>query len=228
MSTIQRKAFRVFLPGLPEGGLRPGTTLILVAPPGGGKTTFCLQFLWEGLKQGERGALICFDAPVSDYLGYFRGFGHEAEPYVDRGSLHLIDFFDRKPESIGEVSSTIESIMEHLQPEPTRLAVDSLSAMGLYFQEDFLPPWVLHIRASLKEKNALACLVIDSEVHPKALVSASQTVSDGMLQMKIEEAPSGELRRFFRAYNLKGVAHSTKWVPYQITSEGIKYLVYKI
>ena len=46
--------------------------------------------------------------------------------------------------------------------------------------------------------------------------------------MKIEEAPSGELRRFFRAYNLKGVAHSTKWVPYQITSEGIKYLVYKI
>jgi KaiC/GvpD/RAD55 family RecA-like ATPase len=228
MSTTRTSEFKIQLPGLPGDYLPPGTTLILAAPPGGGKTTFSLQFLWEGLKQNEKGVLVCFDGPTSDYLGYFEGYGLDVEPYIDGGSLHLIDFFEKRPESIGEVTTTIQSIMEHLQPDQTRLVVDSLSAMGLYFKQDSLPPWVLHMRANMKNRNVLSCLIFDSEVHTRSLISASQTVSDGMLQMKIEESPAGELKRFFRVYNLKGVPHSTKWVPYQITSTGIKYLVYRI
>ena len=40
------------------GGIESGSRNILYGPPGTGKTVFAMQFLWQGLQEGETVALM--------------------------------------------------------------------------------------------------------------------------------------------------------------------------
>ena len=56
-----------------SGGLPQGRLYLLEGPPGSGKTTLSLQFLLQGLKQGER----CLYVTLSETAEELRVFGSE-------------------------------------------------------------------------------------------------------------------------------------------------------
>jgi len=58
--------FKTGIEGLDEsigGGIEPGSRNILYGPPGVGKTVFAMQFLWQGLREGETVAFDVMDKP---------------------------------------------------------------------------------------------------------------------------------------------------------------------
>ena len=49
-----------------EGGIPQYSSTLILGPPGTGKTTFCNQFIYHGLKQNESAIYILFNALPED------------------------------------------------------------------------------------------------------------------------------------------------------------------
>jgi KaiC domain protein len=80
------------IPGLDDmlgGGLIPGSICAIVGSYGTGKTTFSLEFVWEGLQKGENIIYISLEEQKSRILTYMELKGWDVNLYLNK-SLFII------------------------------------------------------------------------------------------------------------------------------------------
>ena len=76
------------IPGLDkmlDGGLLPGRPYVVSGTTGSGKTILCVQFLQQGVKQGERALLVAIDEPPAEIRENVRALGW------DVGKIRILD-----------------------------------------------------------------------------------------------------------------------------------------
>ena len=82
------------LDALVGGGFVKGSLLLLLGPPGTGKSTLAYQFIYEGLK-GEEPCIVVSTVStpeaIKDWLK--NSYGWDYEKYEAKGLLKIIDFF---------------------------------------------------------------------------------------------------------------------------------------
>lgn len=79
------------LDSLIEGGVPKGRSILVTGEPGTGKTILALQFLFEGLKRGEKGIYVTADESPADLLQQAASLGWDFERYVDARDLAILD-----------------------------------------------------------------------------------------------------------------------------------------
>ena len=83
---------KVGILGLDEmlgGGLLSGSICAIIGTYGTGKTTFSLEFVWDGLKRGEKVIYISLEERENRLIGYMKMKGWDVEPYLNK-SLYII------------------------------------------------------------------------------------------------------------------------------------------
>lgn len=123
------------IPGLDrliEGGFVKGSTILVSGAAGTGKSIFCAQFLWEGLKRGEDCMYITLEERPEDIIGDVKRFGWDLEKYIDSKKL-IVEYQD--PFQITDITSPLlDKIKEH---KIQRVVVDSTAVFGMYYKEAF-------------------------------------------------------------------------------------------
>jgi circadian clock protein KaiC len=74
-----------------EGGLPKGRSILITGEPGTGKTVFALQFLFEGLKRGEKCMFVTADEGPMDVLEQAASLGWDLERYADTKELSILN-----------------------------------------------------------------------------------------------------------------------------------------
>ena len=74
-----------------EGGLAKGRSILVTGEPGTGKTIFALQFLFEGLKRGEKCMYVTADEGPMDVLEQAASLGWDLERYSDTKELSILN-----------------------------------------------------------------------------------------------------------------------------------------
>ena len=75
-----------------SGGFIPGRLYIVTGPPGGGKTTFSVQFLVKGALEGENGLYISLSEPTSNIIEDMeRSYRFPINDLISRNKLFFID-----------------------------------------------------------------------------------------------------------------------------------------
>ena len=74
-----------------EGGLPKGRSILVTGEPGTGKTIFALQFLFEGLKRGEKCMYVTADEAPMDVLEQAASLGWDLERYADTKELSILN-----------------------------------------------------------------------------------------------------------------------------------------
>jgi len=123
------------IPGLDklmEGGFVKGSTNLISGAAGTGKTIFCAQFIWEGLKQGEKCMFITLEERPEDILGDVKRFGWNFEKYMEDKKLYLTY---QDPFQITDITSPL--LDEIKQKDIQRVAIDSTAVFGMYYKESF-------------------------------------------------------------------------------------------
>lgn len=116
------------------GGLVGGSIAAIVGAYGTGKTTFALQFVWEGLVRGETAIYISPEESEESIVRYMAMKGREIEPYLHRS------FFVLKLDPTN-YNLTINTIRNELPPllrkySATRLVFDPISHFEELFESD--------------------------------------------------------------------------------------------
>jgi KaiC/GvpD/RAD55 family RecA-like ATPase len=73
-----------------EGGFPRSHTVVVMGSFGTGKTTFGLQFLSEGLRQGEKGIYITLEEDEGSIIDDAKSFGWDLKPAIDSKKLSIV------------------------------------------------------------------------------------------------------------------------------------------
>jgi circadian clock protein KaiC len=71
------------------GGFAPCSALLVAGPAGSGKSSIAIQFLAEGVRQGEPGVLAVFEETPIKYLEQAKGFGLDLHQMIGEKRLRL-------------------------------------------------------------------------------------------------------------------------------------------
>lgn len=120
------------------GGFTPDRLYLLEGVPGSGKTTLALQFILEGVRQGERGLYVTLSETGSELNAVAASHGWSLEGVTVREllpseeSLRPDDQYTMFHPSEIELSETTRTILADVERiEPDRLVFDSLSELRL-------------------------------------------------------------------------------------------------
>ena len=81
----------VGLDPLLDGGFPKGRSILVTGEPGTGKTIFALQFLYDGLKRGEKGVFVTADEAPMDVIEQAASLGWDFEPHIQNKELAILN-----------------------------------------------------------------------------------------------------------------------------------------
>ncbi|XXY45771.1 ATPase domain-containing protein [Sorangium sp. So ce269] len=133
----ERRRVPVGVPGLDEmlgGGLLTGDATLVSGPSGTGKTALGIQFIAEGIKQGEPGVLALFEEHPEEFLARATEMGLDLEALVQRRLARVL-FFRPLALSADEVLYEVQQAVAQIGAR--RLVIDSLNGLELALSPSF-------------------------------------------------------------------------------------------
>ncbi len=116
------------------GGLIPGSICAIIGTYGTGKTTFSLQFIWEGLKKGEHIIYISLEEREDRILEYMQQKGWDVKPFMNKSlfviKLDTTDFNLANNRIKNELPKLIKQVNAH------RVVIDPISLFEDLFETD--------------------------------------------------------------------------------------------
>jgi circadian clock protein KaiC len=128
------KRIKTNIPGFDkhiEGGLVEESLNLVSGGTGCGKTIFAMQFLYEGVKTGEKGLFISFEEEFDKLMGDAAVFGWDFRKMEKEKKCF---FFSCKPMEEPNLQTKISAIIK--EHKITRVAIDSISVFSMMFKDD--------------------------------------------------------------------------------------------
>ncbi len=220
------------VPGLDEvlqGGLPRGTLLLIEGPPGSGKTTFGLQFLLQGVREGE----TCLLASNAETLEQLKSIAASHAWNLD--GIHVTEFTEPAgteddegsgytlfPEAEVELGETLQHLFAEIERlRPTRLVLDTISVLRV------LAPTPGFYRHQLKRIRdfvlAQSCttLMLDEASRTNEKDLRSQTLADGIVEFEHLDFKYGADRRQLRVRKLRGCSYFSGAHDFTIVTGGL-------
>ncbi len=204
------------------GGIPAGSSLLVAGPSGSGKTVLSMQFLSEGVAQGESGLLAVFEKRPSDYLKT-NPLGDVVARQIREGSLHVL-YLRPLDLSLDETLEEVRSAV--LAQGVKRVVIDSLSGLELAlapgFREDFRE--TLHRMVAMLTSMGITLLMtvelIDSYIDLRFSPHGTAFLTDGIILQRYIEL-EGQLKRIMVVVKLRGSQHDKDLRLFEITKKGI-------
>lgn len=109
------------------GGYRQNTVNVVLGSTGTGKTIFALQYLLEGIENGEKAIFISFDMDELDIVDAVSGLGWKnVKEYIQNNQLIINKFY---VENITYLNDDLFNFIESAADENTRIAIDSFTPL---------------------------------------------------------------------------------------------------
>jgi KaiC/GvpD/RAD55 family RecA-like ATPase len=210
------------IPGLDElmgGGIPKMQLTLLTGTSGTGKTTFCTQFMFNGVKKlNENGVYLTLEEPIDSIKENAKGLGWDFDALEKTKKFAFIRY---DPFHIEEVFSMLESTVRQIKAQ--RVVVDSVSAIGLHIKDKTeLRRMIFNLSLILRKLGCTA--LITSEIVPGSKgisrYGVEEFVSDSVIVLYYERLQS-TFSRALQVWKVRGSAHSEKLHPYKIDNEGI-------
>jgi len=217
-------------------GIESGSRNILYGPLGTGKTVFAMQFLWQGLQEGETVAYDVMDKPFSRLMSYFKSFGWDIAPYLEKDkfiAIQAFPHFEPYPKDPRVIYFSLDNFEEMKRIDQlisekrvTRFAAGDFSEQTFSIYDlKYMEP-VEDWTVNWSHFDNIANIDIMTAATQKDIATQRATDLDLNKAHNIfffrfnEEA----CHREFRIVKMEGCNHPLGWLPFKITHKGIQML----
>ncbi len=215
-------------------GLKKNSSVIVSGPPGSGKTTFGLQFIYSGAKEfDEPGVYISLSQSIDEIKNDCKSFGWDIEDLIAKEKILMIDLrpFKIKDEVVGRDDSLYrgEQIpFEHLTKfilnsikkiKAKRIVIDSISILGMQYSDKFYMRQGLQgMIQSLENFDATSLLI--SEFLENNEIPLEWFVTSGIIQLD-NQIIDDKMRRTIKITKLRGIKHSEQVHSLELGNNGL-------
>jgi circadian clock protein KaiC len=209
-----------------KGGFLPQTANLVEGPPGTGKSTLGMQFIYNGIRHhNEPGLIVTFEEFPQQYYRDAEGFGWDFRQLEREGKLRVIM---TSPEvsraDLESVGGTLETLAREMGAR--RVLVDSISHFDQLTDDPVeLRSVVYGFINALKREGLTSVLTRESPV----LLGGDEGddaiafVVDTYILLRYVELESA-IRRALLVLKLRGSDHAKDIRQYEITGQGIEIM----
>ncbi|WP_229257481.1 ATPase domain-containing protein [Duganella callida] len=218
------------VPGLDNvlcGGLAAGRLYLVEGEPGTGKTTLALQFLLEGVRQGDPTLYLTLAETAAELEGVAQSHGwdmdgvHIEEIIPDEKSLDPDQQYTIFHPSEIELGATTQRILAAVDKyQPRRMVLDSLSELQLLAESPLrYRRQVLALKQYLSSRNCTTIFLDDRSALSTDLQVRS--VAHAVLSLDQAEQAYGAERRRLRVVKYRGMGFRGGAHDYRILRGGL-------
>ncbi len=208
------------------GGFPRNHVYLLQGDPGVGKTTLALQFLLEGVRQGETALYITLSETAAELQAVAKSHKwdisnvHIFEQLVGEGSIDEDESTVFYPSEV-ELGQTIKAMLEAVnRVKPDRVVLDSLSEIRLLAQSTLrYRKQILGMKQFFAGRKITVLFLDDrtAEVNDLQL----QSVPHGVVELERYTPLYGAARRRLQLVKLRGLAFRDGYHDFSIVTGGI-------
>jgi len=215
-------------------GLKKNSSVVVSGPPGSGKTTFGLQFVYSGANEfNEPGVYISLAQSIDEIKKDCRSFGWDIDSLIAKEKILMIDLrpFKIKDKVIGKDDSLYrgEQIpFEHLTKfilnsikkiKAKRIVIDSISILGMQYSDKFYMRQGLQGMIQSLENFDVTSLLI-SEFSENNETPIEWFVTSGIIQLD-NKIIDNKMKRTIKITKLRGIEHSEQVHSLELGSNGL-------
>lgn len=203
-----------------EGGIPENSTVMLSGSCGTGKTTFGMQFIYEGALAGEAGVYVTLEDDPKMLVRSMSLFGWKVQELIDGGKLTVV-----KPE-LYEIDALINFISRTVENAGAkRLVVDSFTLISTYLESPYeIRKAMMKLSRAVKK---LGCTTLAlSDVKEKSeifsITGFEEFIVDGVIVLSLlTNPPSTNFVRAVFVRKMRMTNHLLKYAPFVLGPEGI-------
>lgn len=196
-------------------------SIVLVSgATGTGKTLMVTAFAAGGIPAGERCLTFCFEESREQFFRNARGWGFDSEKLEQEGRLKVLTDY---PETMPLEDHLIRMKNAIAEFKPTRVAVDSLSALERVSTQRGFREFVIALTAFVKHQEMAGLF---TSTTPTLLGGTSvteahiSTICDSIILLRYVEI-FGEMRRGLTVLKMRGSPHEKDIREFTIDREGM-------
>jgi circadian clock protein KaiC len=188
------------------GGIFRDSVVLVSGATGTGKTLIATEFMAAGASRSERCLMFAFEESRQQLFRNAAGWGVDLERLEHDGLLRVVCAY---PESAG-IEDHLISIKSAIQQfRPTRVAVDSLSAIERASSTRGFREFTLGLTSYIKEFEIAGLFTAATPMlfgNTSILDSHTATMTDSIILLRYLEV-FGEMRRGLAVLKMRGSAH---------------------
>jgi circadian clock protein KaiC len=208
------------------GAMKKGNVYMISGKTGVGKTTSCTEFLVQGARIGEKGAIILTDTRGAEYIANASTFSFGFDEYYKEGTIEVIELSDRIRElkedvleSLKNRNKYIKKLTEEIKQvvvgsNISRLAIDPITPM-LVDNDDFVNQFMMELAIP----HTYILVTSPTMRSDLSMFGMEEYFVSGVIKLEIEDMPTGS--RKATIVKMRGGAHSSSPIYFRITQKGI-------
>jgi circadian clock protein KaiC len=217
------------------GGLPKGRSIILSGPPGSGKSTFAMQFLYKGVKDyAEPGVYVTLSESPAEIRNNMKSYGWDIMKLERDGKLLLVD---ARPFSITEEGFVApnESLyrgeampFSHLtdmvlagvrRAGAKRLVIDSVTILAMqYVNKFYIRQGLMGMVQALSNQDCTS-LLISETVQEEGKTPTEWYIAPGVIVLHYTRK-GDTMERAVQVIKMRGTRHGEEIYPARITENG--------
>jgi|GEM_PF-714613 KaiC/GvpD/RAD55 family RecA-like ATPase len=223
-----------FINKIVEGGFPEQATVMILGPPGSGKTVLMENLAYESLKKNKKCIYIVNNEFPSKIRENMRSIGLNLKEFEEKGHFIFIDcysglagkkseekHFISSPTDLTSLATEISVILNKLN-ENVDVYMDSPASLLASIKPETIISFIHATGAKVKGEGGKFCFTMSPVISKEALTKIDEA-SDCIIELQVIE-PKQE--RKLRIRKVKGRKHSFKWFKFSIEpGKGIVFYI---
>ena len=211
-----------------HGGFVRNSDNLIVGGPGSGKSTFLLQFLWNGVTQFKENGLYCsFEPDIVETLNDAMSYGWDFSKLSEEGKIKFMRFAPQT--SIEELKSELTKMIA--QNNIKRICFDPISVLALNLSDPGKIRETIFDLSALMKRLKVTTVFVDESLEGEGLQGQTDgdwTKTDILRFLSdsttifYESGVAGVGDRAMRIAKMRRTAHERKAVGMGIGSKGVE------
>lgn len=207
-----------------RGGIPGGHIVAVLGAPGTGKSTFALQFIWEGLRKNENCVYMSLEESEESILETADIFSWDLKPYITNKKLALVHL------STLNFKATIDRVMNDLPVlfrsyGVRRLAVDPITLYEMiHDSEAERRNHLFNFAQIIKDAGITAVMTSESSKDNPyySKYGLIEFIADGVIILRqVRQEDLGTVTTVIEVSKMRHIEHAREIKSYNITKNGI-------